>query len=209
MGETETPLWHNSRYSATAKNCMWSPGTKSLIYSAAIANIVIAVGTFAILGWNSAAAHAAARNSARFATVCFLIALAGPGLHRFTSRLPSSPALLWTWFAAHLVHFASVALLLVAFERAQIVQHPGRTLVVLLIGSGVVFGAALTASSHSRAGVVIHNISLYAVFTLFTLAFTHNRVIALRFLAVALGLALVLRLTAIFKPATTRAASAP
>jgi hypothetical protein len=188
---------------------MWSREAKFLVYSAGITNLVIALGTFAIRGWNAYAAHAAARNSARFAALWFLIAFATPALVRFTCRSPSPAILLWAWFAAHLIHFATVALLLAAFERAQIVQHPARALIVLLIGAGVVFGAALTNSSHSRTGVAVHNISLYAVFTLFTLAFAHNRIIALRFLAVALGLALILRLAAIFKPATATAASAP
>lgn len=188
---------------------MWSRGAKLLVYSAAIANIVTALGTFAILGWNSGAAHAAARNSARFAAVWFLLAFAAPALVRFTQRLPAPRMLLWPWFAAHLVHFASVAVLIAMFERAHLAQHPGRSAAVILIGSGVVFGAALAGSSHSRAGVLIHNISLYAVFTLFTLAFANNRVMPLRLMAVALGLALLLRLAAIFKPAAATAASAP
>lgn len=187
---------------------MWSGLAKFLIYLAATTNIITAMATFAIRGWNDAAAHAAARNSARFAAVWFLLAFAAPGLLRFTRRLPSAAALLRAWFAAHLVHFATVAILLAAFERSHITQHPARAAVTVLIGAGVVFGAALTGSSHSRAAVVVHNISLYAVFTLFTLAFAHNRVMALRFLAVALGLALILRLTA-FKPATAAAASVP
>lgn len=188
---------------------MWSREAKLLIYSAAIANIVTALGTFAILGWNSGAAHAAARNSARFAAIWFLLAFAAPALVRFTQRLPAPRILLWAWFTAHLVHFASVAVLLATFERGHLMQHPGQAALVILIGSGFVFGAALTGSSHSHAAALVHNVSLYAVFTLFTLAFAHNRVVALRLLAVALGLALILRLAAIFKPATATAASAP
>lgn len=191
------------------RNCMWSRGAKFLMFSAGMANLLMVLGTFAAWGWNSAGAHAAARNSARFAAIWFLVAFAAPALVRMTPRLPSPHLLLWAWFAAHLVHFASVAVLLATFERAHIAQHPGQSTIVLLVGAGVVFGTALTALSHSRAGLVIHNISLYAVFTLFILAFAHNRVIALRFLAVALGIALILRLTAVFKPAMAAAAPAP
>jgi hypothetical protein len=211
-GKREHSLWHNSRYSAVqgnSRNQMRSRGAKFLIFSAGMANVFLTLGTFAVWGWNSAGAHAAARNSARFAAIWFLIAFAAPALVRLTYRLPSPPVFLGTWFAAHLVHFTSVALLLAVFERGHLMQHPGRAALVVLIGAGVVFGTALTASSCSRVGVVIHNISLYAVFTLFTLAFVRNRVVALRFLALALGLALILRLAAIFKPATATAASAP
>lgn len=187
---------------------MGSGEKRFLIFSAAMANALMALATFAIRGWNSAAAHEAARISARFAAVWFLIAFAAPGLVRFTRRLPTATVLLWSWFAAHLVHFAIVAIILAAFERAQLVQHPARTLIVLLIGAGVVFGAALATLSHSRAAMVVQNVSLYAVFMLFTLAFAHNRVIALRFLAVALGLALILRLNAILRKTKAAAASA-
>jgi hypothetical protein len=59
-----------------------------------------------------------------------------------------------------------------------------------------VFGAALTSASHSRMSTVTHNILLYVVFGIFTLAFAHNRIPSLRLLAAALALALVLRLIA-------------
>jgi hypothetical protein len=187
---------------------MWSQRSSLVIYSAATANCVVALATLATQGWNSAGAHAAARNSARFSAMWFVVAFAAPGLQQFIRGLPSAMTLLWAWFAAHLVHFASVAVLLSTFDRPHLAQHPGRAVLVLLIGSGVVFGAALTASSHSPLYRVIHKLSLYAVFALFTLAFAHNRVPGLRLLAVALGLALVLRLTAHFRSAQATATSA-
>ncbi|HEX6504989.1 MAG TPA: hypothetical protein VF011_17245 [Terriglobales bacterium] len=187
---------------------MSSVRSVALIYVAAIANCVVALATVAIHGWNAAGAHAVARNSARLAALFFIVAFAAPGLVRFVRRLPSAATLLWAWFAAHLVHFASVAVLLSTFERAHIAHHPGQSILVLLVGSGVVLGAALTASWKSPLYTAIHNISLYAVFMLFTLAFARNRVPALRLLAVALGLALVLRLTALSKPAKATATSA-
>jgi hypothetical protein len=179
-----------------------------VICSAAIANCMIVLVTLAIQGWSSAGSHAAARNSARFAAMWFVLAFAAPGLVRLVRGLPSVTTLLWAWFAAHLVHFATVAILIATFERPHIAQHPGPAVLVVLIGSSVVLGAALTAASHSPLHTVIHNISVYTVFVIFTLAFAHNRIPSLRLLAVALALALVLRLTARLKSAQASATSA-
>ena len=167
-----------------------------VIYSAVIANCIVVLVTLAIQGWSSAGSHAAARNSARLSAMCYVIAFAAPGLVRFVRGLPSVTTLFWTWFAAHLVHFVTVGILLLSFERPHITRHPGQAVLVVLIGSCVVFGAALTSASHSRMSTVTHKILLYVVFGIFTLAFAHNRIPALRLLAAALALVLVLRLTA-------------
>jgi len=171
-----------------------------VICSAAIANCIVALVTLGISGWSLTGCHAAARNSARFSEMCFVIAFAAPGLVRLVHGLPSGATLLWAWFAAHLVHFASVAILFASFERPHIAQHPGQTALVVLIGSSLVFGTALTITSHSRAGTVLHNVFLYAIFGIFTLAFARNQVVLLRVLAPVLILAFFLRLTAHFKP---------
>jgi hypothetical protein len=188
---------------------MSSQRANLVICSAAIVNCIVVLLTLAIQGWSSTGLHAAARNSARISAIWFVIAFAAPGLVRFVRGLPSVTTLLWVaWFAAHLVHFATVAILLASFERPHIAQHPGQTVLVVLIGSSLVFGTALTAASHSPVPTVIHSISLYTVFGIFTLAFTRNRVPSLRLLAVALALALVLRLTPRLKSAPTSATSA-
>jgi len=164
--------------------------------------------TLRVWGWNLAGCHAAARNSARFSALCFVIAFAAPGLMRFMRGLPSGATLLWAWLAAHLVHFASIAILFASFDRAHIAQHRGQTALVVLIGSSVVFGAALTIESLSPLRRMIHNVLLYAVFGIFTLAFAHNQVVLLRALAAALILALALRLTARLKAVETNSTSA-
>lgn len=155
-----------------------------------------------------AGCHAAARNSARFSAMCFVIAFAAAGVTRFVRGLPGGATLVWSWFAAHFVHFATVAMLFASFERPLVAQRPGQTALIVIIGSSVVAGAALTVTAHSRLWVVIHNILLYLVFAIFTLAFIHNKVVGLRVLAAALIIALVLRLFAQFKPAAAPLASA-
>jgi hypothetical protein len=170
-----------------------------VIYLAAIANCIVVLATIHVWGWSFAGLHAAARNSARFSAIWFVVVFAAPGLARIAHRLSNGVTLLWSWFATHLIHFATVAILLASFDRRQIVQHPGQTLAVLLIGSSIVVGAAVTSASRSRLQRTIHSILLYAVFGIFTLAFTHNRVVRLRALAIALIVALVVRLTAHLK----------
>src|SRR5215469_9701615 len=116
-----------------------------LIYSAAALNCVVVLATVVVRGWNSAGIHAVARNSARFSALWFVVAFAAPGLVRFIRGLPAATTLLWAWCAAHMVHFASVAVLLSIFERQHVEQHRLQNLLVVLIGSSFVFGATLTA----------------------------------------------------------------
>ena len=175
-----------------------------VIRSAAIANCMVALVTLRVWGWNPAGFHAAARNSARFSAMWFAIAFAAPGLTRFVRGLPSGTTFLRAWFAAHLVHFASVAILIATFERTRVADHPGQTVLVVLFGSSIVIGAALTIASHSRLGAVIHNVLLYVVFGIFMLAFVRDPAAWLHVLAAALVLALALRVTARIRPAEVK-----
>jgi hypothetical protein len=162
---------------------------------AAAVNLLIAAATYIFRGWTVAGAHAAARNTARFSALCFMVAFAAPGLVRFLRALPDEARLVQSFFAAHVIHFVTVALLLWQFEPAHVSDHPIRALGVILFGFGIVTVTGLTAAArHSRLYTAIHKIAFYAVFLIFTLAFASNRVPALRLMAVGLGLALVLRL---------------
>jgi hypothetical protein len=179
------------------------------IWLAVGANLIVAIATYFLRGWNVAAAHAAARNTARFSALCFMLAFAAPGLARFTRAFPDEVRLVQSFFDAHTIHFASVALLLWRFEMVHVSEHPIRAAGVILIGFGIVALAGLTAGRDrrprpcditsaprdSRLYTAIHKIALYAVSLIFFLAFASNRVPALRVMAVGLGLALVMRLT--------------
>src|SRR5262249_52138672 len=171
------------------------------IVGAAIANCIGLLVTLRVEGWNLAGLHGAARNTARFSAMCFVFAFAAPWLMRFVRGFPSGTTLIWAWFSAHLVHFASVALLLLSFEQHRFVQHPGKTVLVVIVGFSVVVGAALTSVAHSRIYRVMHTSLLYAIFVIFTVAIARDQIVWLRPLASALVLALALRLTARFKHA--------
>ena len=78
---------------------------RTLILSAAASNLVVVAAAYAVHGWNAAGAHAAARNSARLSALWFALAFAAPGLVRFFRSLPAPTTLVYSFFAAHLVHF--------------------------------------------------------------------------------------------------------
>jgi hypothetical protein len=161
-------------------------------------NIVVAVATLAVRGWNAPGAHAAARNTARFSCLWFVVAFAAPGLSRWLRALPAGERLVHAFVAVHLVHFAVVAALIASFERAHLAQKPGSSVAILLIGFSLVVGAGLTATSRSSPLYTwAHRVTLYLIFVIFFLAFAPNPVKPLRLMAVPLLLALVLRLTAL------------
>lgn len=170
-------------------------GTRLLLGVAAASNIGVALATVAARGWNAAGAHAAARNTARFSCLWFVVAFAAPGLARLVRRLPAGARLVQAFVAAHLVHFATVAALITAFERAHLAERPGRTAAILLIGFSVVVGAGVTAMPRpSRLYSAIHQVTLSLIFLIFFLAFARNALKPLRLLAVLLACALLVRL---------------
>ena len=119
--------------------------TQFLLWMVTGANALVAGTTYALLGWNGAGAHAATRNTARFAGVCFLLTFAAPALVRFAKRLPSEATLVLTFVAAQGVHFAMVIVLLFGFEREHVAQNLLLTALVFIGGFGLVLTAALTS----------------------------------------------------------------
>lgn len=173
--------------------------TRILLWIAA-ANAVVAVLTYATLGWSAAGAHAATRNTARFSGICFAIAFASPALARFGRRFSAEATLILAFVAAQGIHFVAVIVLLSVFERAHVANHLLQTAVVATVGFGVVLAASLT--SQPRVGrwySAMRAFALYAIFLIFTLGFATNRVRPLRGLLVLFIAALVLRASAQFQ----------
>jgi hypothetical protein len=166
-----------------------------LVWCAPFCNVIVGTITVALIGWTAAGMHAAARNTARFAFLWFLVAFAAPGLSRFFRGLPSEGQLIWAYVAAHLIHFVAVAVLILTFDSAHFTQAPGRSATTVLVGFLIVLSAGVTAKSRlSGMYAALHSFALYAIFVIFFLAFAQNRVGPLRLLTIPLVLALVLRL---------------
>lgn len=184
-------------------------GGRTPIWIAVAGNCVVATATYAVSGWNAAVAHAAARNTARFSLIWLAVGFAAPGLVRFMRALPAETRLIQAFVCAHLVHFATVSLLLVMFERGRVAQNPVEMAATVLIGAGAVITAGLTATPRSsRIYAGIHRVTLYIVFLIFLTAYLKHPVKPLRLVAVPLGIALLLRLTSglTFYSARARAA---
>jgi hypothetical protein len=172
-------------------------GSRLLLGIAAASNIAVALATLAARGWSASGAHAAARNTARFSCLWFLVAFAAPGLAFLARGLPAGARLVQAFVAAHLVHFVTVAALIAAIERAHLAAKPGQAAAILLIGFSLVVGAGLTAIPRpSRLYSAVHQVTLYLIFLIFFLAFARNAVKPWRLLAVLLAGALLLRLAA-------------
>jgi hypothetical protein len=116
------------------------------IWLALSGNLGVVALTVGALGLNSAGAHAAARNTARFSALWCAIALASPGFFQRFCRW-SEGRFIQGFVAAHLVHFVSDAALLLTFERTHIAEHPGQSVAVIAIGFSLMIGLGLTAAS--------------------------------------------------------------
>ena len=73
--------------------------------AATIGNMLVAIVTYAYYGWNAVGGAVAARNTARFSSAVFALALAS----RFHSRFGRDYVpVIKAFVAAHIVHFATV-----------------------------------------------------------------------------------------------------
>jgi hypothetical protein len=170
-------------------------GSRRPIWIAVAGNCIVAGLTYAVLGWNATAGHAAARNTARFSVMWLAIAFAAPGLVRFVRVLPEETRLTQAFVSAHLVHFVSVGLLLTLFEWTHVRQNRLELGITVLIGAGSVITVGLTATPRaSRLYSGVHRVFLYIVFLIFLLAYGRHPFRPLRLVAVLLIIALVLRL---------------
>jgi len=183
--------------------------TRTVVLSAAASNLIVVAAAYAVHGWNVAGAHAAARNSARLSALWFALAFAAPGLVRFFRGLPTPTTLVYSFFAAHLVHFLTVAVLLVRFEFSHVMQNPARAAAVVLGGFTLVLVAAVTAKPNASWSYrYLHKTALYAIFLIFFLAFARQSSNPLRALAAVLALSLFLRLASDLKLYSPRVKSA-
>jgi hypothetical protein len=167
-----------------------------LSLTAILANLAVSAATFLFYGWNVAAAHAAARNTARFSGLWFLAAFVAPGMRRILASLPDNSRLVRSFVAAHMVHFAVVALMLVVWESARIKKHPGQAAATVLLGFLLVVAVGLTSVPRaSRAQTVVHRVLLYGIFLIFFSGFLKDVIRPLHLVAILFAVGLLLRLT--------------
>ena len=164
------------------------------IWIAALGNVAVVIATIAVLGWDPSAAHAAARNSARFSSLWCAFALASPGLDRLVPNFLSETRLIRAFVAAHAVHYLSVATLLLAFERQHLWQQPGRAAASTAVGLLLLVLLLLTAPATHGVALVVRQATLYLASLIFFLAFVRHSLWPLRAIAFLMVSALAMRL---------------
>jgi hypothetical protein len=171
---------------------------RGLIWTAVVVNVAVMSACWTVYGWNPVGAHVAARNTARFSSLWFIVGFAAPGLSRWFRALPGFK-IIQAFVAAHLVHFAAVAMMLAAFMPAHASHDPIRTAAIVVIGSALVIAAGLTAKPRlSAVYTTVHAALLALIFLIFFLGFLKDPLKPVRGLVVLLALALILRLGADF-----------
>lgn len=169
------------------------------ILAAISVNVVIAASSYAMFGWNGIGAHVAARWTARFSVLIFIVALAQPGLVRWMASLPPYATLLHTFVAAHCVHFATVLSVLFLDKDNHFVKNPRPAAAIIGIGFSVVIISGITAARRSMLAKIVNEVTTLFVFVLFFLAFARHHFVPLRAIAVLLVVALILRVAAVVK----------
>ena len=169
-------------------------GSRLPVWLAIAGNVVVALCTYAVVGWNSAGGHAAARNTARFSFLWFAFGFAVPGLMRLFSAIPSETRAIQAFVSAHMVHYCAV--LTMSYLAADSILRKRNTGSVLFVAIGflLVLMVGLTSNPHgSRVYLRLHVFLLYVMFLIFLVAYGKHPNHLLRFLLVPLLLALILR----------------
>jgi hypothetical protein len=134
-----------------------------LVNLAAAVNLVIALASYAILGLTTMGGGAAARNTARFSSVLFAIALAVHFHPRFGNRYRT---LFLCFVAAHGVHYGTVILYHLLLGRLVNVTF----LAVGSVGFLLLLGATLTLTRIPR----LHLVLSYLIWAGFAVALNSN-----------------------------------
>jgi hypothetical protein len=132
---------------------------------AAVTNSLLAIATYAYYGWNAVGAAVAARNTARFSSLFFAVALAS----HFHSRFGHDYVpLIKAFVAAHIIHFATV----VAYH--QILGKLGTPMFWATASTGTILltATALTITKMPRTHLAL----TYFIWLAFMVALASNAV---------------------------------
>jgi hypothetical protein len=161
---------------------------------AALGNVLVIVGCFAIYGWNAEGAGVATRATARFAICFFLAGFAAPGIRRWIARYPEAAGLIQAFVAAQMVHFCAVIALHTKFAAEPL--HLGAPqIAAVLVGFSIVLGTGFTAAPNAPSKIVRrgHLVLLYIVWLILLIDYAKHPATEFRFVAIAVVIALVLR----------------
>ena len=165
--------------------------SRKLWISAAIGDLLVGLGSLAVHGYTTAAAGSATRNTARFAILFLLTGFAATGLRKWFPGFTDPVDLIRAYMAAQFVHFAFVINLHTVFADRILIGLPQVT--IALLGFSLVAATGFTASAVTRAGVRIHTFLLYINWLILAADYSKHPVWFMRFAAIPVFLALILR----------------
>ena len=165
-----------------------------LVLIAAVGNVLVIAGCFAIYGWNAEGAGVATRCTARFAICFFLAGFAAPGIRKWVAGYPEAAELIQAFVAAQMVHFCAVIALHTKFA-AEPLQLGAPQVAAVLIGFSIVLGTGITAASGVQSKIVRggHQVLLYIVWLILVIDYAKHPATELRLVAIVVVIALVLR----------------
>ena len=165
-----------------------------LVLAAVLGNVLVIAGCFAVYGWGTDGAGAAARATARFAVWFFLAGFAAPGLRRWLHGYPEAAGWIQAFVAAQMVHFCAVIALHTKFASAP--QHlSGPHAASIVAGFTVVLAAGIAVSARSQSTIsrAVRVALLYILWLVFVLVYAKHPVHSFRLVEIGVVLALVLR----------------
>lgn len=169
---------------------------RTLVITAALLNLLVIVLCVSYYGWNLQGAGSATRNTARFASLWFLVSFASAGVRRWLPSLPETPLLARAFVAAQMVHFAMVVALHASFQVPK--TPPLGPAVILSTGIGfslvAIYGYTATARN-TRLHRFGQTLTAYAIFTIYAVDYAKHPIHALRLMTIAVVAALILRLS--------------
>jgi hypothetical protein len=134
----------------------------------AVAFLIAALSFFSTSN-RTRGAHRAARNSAAFSGLMFALALARRGS---TTPATLQTQLTMNFVAAHAMHYACVVAVGV-FDVASHLHNMTRGAPIIIAYGTIHLGLiALTARANTRAKAIVNTIAVYALWAIFTLAFS-------------------------------------
>lgn len=164
------------------------------IWLAIVGNVLVASSTYAIVGWNAAGGHAAARNTARFSFLWFVFGFAAPGLQHVLAGIPAEARIIQAFVSAHMVHYCAVLMMGHLAPDSILLKPNIGSVLFVAIGFLLVLTLGLTANPGlSRNYRRLHAILLYLVFLIFLLDYGKHPERSLRFMVIPVVLALLLR----------------
>ena len=165
---------------------------RNLVIAAVVLNLLVFGGCIVAYGWTQFGVGSAARNTARVASVIFLVSFASAGLKRWLPAL-NSIALARAFVAAQLVHYASVIML---HEKFGVAPPLNSVKMIAFSTGGLLLAVIYGLTIEDKGGRLVPSLNrlcAYLMFLIYAANYSQHKVHALRWMSVLVVASLVLR----------------